>query len=50
LKAAVYNRWLHEKGGGERHAVMAARVLADRFETELITHRPIDDTRAADRA
>ena len=42
MKAAVYNRWLHEKGGGERHAVMAARVLADRFETELITHRPID--------
>ena len=41
MKAAVYNRWLHQKGGGERHAVMAARVLAERFETELITHRPI---------
>ena len=48
MKAAVYNRWLHEKGGGERHAVMAARVLADRFETELITHRPIDRDALAD--
>ena len=42
MKAAVYNRWLHEKGGGERHAVMAARVLAERFDTELITHRPVE--------
>lgn len=41
MKAAVYNRWLHQKGGGERHTVMAARVLAERFDTELITHRPI---------
>ena len=48
MKAAVYNRWLHEKGGGERHAVMAARVLAERFETELITHRPIDRAALAD--
>ena len=48
MKAAVYNRWLHEKGGGERHAVMAARVLAERFETELITHRPIERDVLAD--
>ena len=48
MKAAVYNRWLHEKGGGERHAVMAARVLAERFETELITHRPIERDELAD--
>ncbi|MDE2867491.1 MAG: glycosyltransferase [Chloroflexota bacterium] len=41
MKAAVYNRWLHQKGGGERHTVMAARVLTERFDTELITHRPI---------
>ena len=41
MKAAVYNRWLHQMGGGERHAAMAAQVLSDRFETELITHRPI---------
>jgi len=41
VKAAVYNRWLHQKGGGERHTVMAARVLTERFDTELITHRPI---------
>ena len=48
MKAAVYNRWLHEKGGGERHAVMAARVLSERFETELITHRPIARSALAD--
>lgn len=41
MKAAVYNRWLHQKGGGERHSAMAAQVLSERFETELITHRPI---------
>ena len=48
MKAGVYNRWLHQKGGGERHAVMAARVLAERFETELITHRPIGRDELAD--
>lgn len=48
MKAAVYNRWLHQKGGGERHAVMAARVLAERFDTELITHRPIGRDELAD--
>ena len=48
MKAAVYNRWLHEKGGGERHAVMAARVLSERFETELITHRPVARDELAD--
>ena len=41
MKAAVYNRWLHQKGGGERHSAMAAQVLSERFETELVTHRPI---------
>ncbi len=41
MKAGVYNRWLHQKGGGERHAAMAAAVLAERFDTELITHRAI---------
>ena len=40
MKAAVYNRWLHQRGGGERHAAMAAAVLAQRFDdTRLITHR-----------
>ena len=48
MKAGVYNRWLHQKGGGERHAVMAARVLSERFETELITHRPIGRDELAD--
>ena len=42
MKAAVYNRWLHQRGGGERHAAMAAAVLARRFEdTRLVTHRGI---------
>ena len=42
MKAAVYNRWLHQRGGGERHAAMAAAVLAQRFnDTRLVTHRGI---------
>ena len=42
MKVAVYNRWLHQKGGGERHAAMAAAVLAERFDAaELITHRAL---------
>ncbi len=41
MRAAVYNRWLHQRGGGERHAAMAAAVLAERFQTELVTHRAI---------
>ncbi len=44
----MYNRWLHQKGGGERHAAMAAQVLAERFETELVTHRPIARAELAD--
>ena len=50
MKAAVYNRWLHQRGGGERHAAMAAAVLAQRFDdTRLITHRGIarEDLEAA---
>lgn len=37
MKAAVYNRFLHSMGGGERHSGMLAQVLAeDGYEVDLI--------------
>lgn len=42
MRAAVYNRWLHTMGGGERHACMAASVLADKYAVDLVTHRAVD--------
>ena len=42
MKVGVYNRWLHTFGGGERHSCMAAAVLAEEHEVELISHRGLD--------
>lgn len=37
MKAAVYNRFLHSMGGGERHSGMLAQVLAeDGYSVDLI--------------
>jgi glycosyltransferase involved in cell wall biosynthesis len=42
LKAAVYNRFLHSMGGGERHSSMLAQVLAeDGHEVDLIGHEDV---------
>ena len=42
MRAAVYNRWLHTMGGGERHSCMAAAVLAGDRPVDLVTHRAVD--------
>jgi glycosyltransferase involved in cell wall biosynthesis len=43
LNAAVYNRFLASKGGGERHSGMLAQVLAaDGDAVDLITHDEVD--------
>src|ERR1700753_2043569 len=48
-KAAVYNRFWHSQGGGERHAGMIAQVLSTMaepdetpIEVDLIGHGPVD--------
>jgi glycosyltransferase involved in cell wall biosynthesis len=42
-RAAVYNRFWHSQGGGERHAGMIAQALAARgCDVDLITHTPVD--------
>ncbi len=42
MRAAVYNRWLHTMGGGERHSCMAAAALAEDRPVDLVTHRTVD--------
>jgi glycosyltransferase involved in cell wall biosynthesis len=43
LNAAVYNRFLASRGGGERHSGMLAQVLAaDGNAVDLITHDEVD--------
>ncbi|OAA24421.1 glycosyl transferase group 1 [Frankia sp. EI5c] len=42
-KAAVYNRFWHSMGGGERHNGMIAQVLAaDGLDVDLIGHSDVD--------
>jgi glycosyltransferase involved in cell wall biosynthesis len=42
-RAAVYNRFWHSMGGGERHSGMIAQVLsADGAEVDLIGHGEVD--------
>jgi glycosyltransferase involved in cell wall biosynthesis len=45
MKSAVYNRFWHSQGGGERHAGMVAQVLSSTPEAglvELVGHTPVD--------
>ena len=45
MRSAVYNRFWHSQGGGERHAGMVAEVLSgmpEAGEVELIGHTPVD--------
>ena len=49
MRVAVYNRWLHTMGGGERHSCMAASVLAGDHDVELVTHRAVDLTELSSR-
>lgn len=40
-KAAIYDRWLHVLGGGERHTVALAQAVSENgYEVEILTHRP----------
>ncbi len=49
LKAAVYNRFLHSMGGGERHSSMLAQVLAEEgHEVDLIGHEDVGKDVLAD--
>src|SRR5262249_2316968 len=42
-RAAVYNRFWHSMGGGERHSGMIAQVLsADGVEGDLLGHSQVD--------
>ena len=48
-RAAVYNRFWHSQGGGERHSGMIASVLShDGVEVDLIGHTAVDKDELAD--
>ena len=43
MRAAVYDRFWHSQGGGERHCGMIAVVLAQSgLDVDLLGHRPLD--------
>ncbi len=42
MRIAIYNRWLLTQGGGERHSLALAAVLAQRHAVTIITHQPAD--------
>ncbi len=47
MRSAVYNRFWHSQGGGERHAGMVAQVLSgtpEAGQVELVGHTPVDLT------
>jgi len=49
-RAAVYNRFWHSLGGGERHSGMIAQVLAaDGVPVDLIAHTAVDVEELAER-
>jgi glycosyltransferase involved in cell wall biosynthesis len=41
-RAAVYNRFWHSAGGGERHAGMIAQVLSQDVAVDLLGHSAVD--------
>lgn len=49
MRAAVYDRFWHSQGGGERHAGMIAQVLSeeDGVRVDLLGHSDIDKDRLA---
>ena len=50
MRAAVYNRFWHSMGGGERHSGMIAQVLAhDGVQVDLIGHTDVDRDQLAER-
>ncbi len=50
MRAAVYNRFLHSMGGGERHSGKLAEVLAAAgWEVDLVGHTEVDPDELAHR-
>jgi glycosyltransferase involved in cell wall biosynthesis len=49
VRAAVYNRFWHSQGGGERHSGMIAQVLSqDGVDVDLVGHTDVDRDELAD--
>jgi glycosyltransferase involved in cell wall biosynthesis len=49
MKAAVYDRFWHSQGGGERHSGMVAQVLSeDGVDVDLVGHTQVDRDELAD--
>ncbi len=49
MRAAVYNRFWHSHGGGERHSGMLAQVLAeDGWDVDLVGHTDVDRDKLAE--
>ncbi|MDP9100984.1 MAG: glycosyltransferase [Actinomycetota bacterium] len=49
MRAAIYNRFWHSQGGGERHSGMIASVLAqDGVDVDLVGHTAVDKDELAD--
>jgi glycosyltransferase involved in cell wall biosynthesis len=49
VRAAIYNRFWHSQGGGERHSGMIASVLAhDGVSVDLVGHLEVDKDELAD--
>ncbi|MBA3943696.1 MAG: glycosyltransferase [Herpetosiphonaceae bacterium] len=42
MRIAIYNRWLLTQGGGERHSLALAAVLAQHHAVTVITYQPAD--------
>ena len=42
MRIALYNRWLHTLGGGERETGAFAQALQGEHEVDLLTHQPVD--------
>jgi glycosyltransferase involved in cell wall biosynthesis len=48
MRAAVYDRFWHSQGGGERHSAMIGVVLAqDGVDVDLLGHTPVDKDKLA---
>ena len=49
MRAAIYNRFWHSQGGGERHSGMIGQVLShDGVEVDFIGHTDVDKDELAD--
>lgn len=49
LRVGIYNRWLATLGGGEKLNLTIAECLSDRYDVEVITHKPVPKEIAEDR-